>query len=157
MDAASNDAMKAMEARAAKRAGSGALDLTQISDGFENLAINFDPEDEMTEEQMREADPLGYKPVSEQYMYELQETTFPGALATISKVALLIVLGVVTGTLIITTDKTVRDIYVSRGYLPSKEDIANAQSSGIEVANELTKKTVSPGAVSTGSLPDISP
>lgn len=157
MGEASQDAMKAMEERAAKRAGSGALDLSQVSDGFEKLSINFDPEDEMSEEEMRQADPLGYQPMSEQYMFELKETTFPGAIATISKVGLLIVLGVVTGFIIISTDKLVRDLYVDQGMLPTKEDIAKAQSSGLEMAQELTKKTSSPGAVSSGGLPDISP
>jgi hypothetical protein len=157
MGQASTDALKEAEKRAQKRDGGGSfggLDLSQISDGgYEKLSINYEPEDEMTEDEMRTADPLGFQPWSEQYAFELKESTFPDAVATLSKVALLIVLGLGTGFLIITTDKLVRNFYVDEGLLPSPEDVARAQSSGMEMAKELTKATVSPGT----SLPDLSP
>jgi hypothetical protein len=156
MGEASTDALKEAEKRAQKRDGGGSfggLDLSQVSDGYEKLSINYEPEDEMSEEEMRTADPLGFQPWSEQYSFELKQSTFPDTVATLSKVALLIVLGLVTGFLIITTDKLVRNFYVDEGLLPSPEDVARAQSSGMEMAKELTKATISPGT----SLPDLSP
>lgn len=155
MGQASTGALEEAEKRASMRNAKGSfggLDLSQVSDGgYEKLSINYEPEDDMTEEEMRTADPLGFQPWSEQYSYELQESTFPNVSATLSKVALLIVLGVGTGTLIITTDKLVRQFYVDSGLLPSPADIQRAQDSGMEMAKELTKTTITPG-----NLPDLS-
>jgi hypothetical protein len=140
-----------VEQRAAQRGSSnmfsGMVDLSKVTsseNSFDKLSINYDPEDEMTEEEMRLADPLGYQPVLEQYLFELKETTFPNLTTTVSKVGLLIALGFVTGALILQTDQTVRALYVQRGMLPSPEDIRVAQSSGLELAKELVKDTTSP-------------
>ena len=158
MEAASQDALREVEKRAAQRGGSvgssfAGLDLSKVSDGgYEKLSINYDPEDEMTEQEMRQADPLGFQPVLDQYTFELKETTFPDLGTTISKVGLLIALGLVTGLLIINTDKTVRNFYVVQGLLPSPEDVAAAQTSGMEMAKELVQGTTSPSNL---QLPDI--
>ena len=51
----------------------GGLDLSQVTDGYDKLSINYEPEDEMTEDEMRQADALGFQPWSEQYL-SLQPT-----------------------------------------------------------------------------------
>ena len=156
METASQDALKEVEKRAAQRGSSssfGGLDLSKITDGgYEKLSINYEPEEEMTEEEMRQADPLGFQPALEQYKFELKETTFPDAGTTLAKVGLLIALGLVTGLLIINTDKTVRNLYVSQGLLPSADDVRAAQTSGMEMAKELVQGTTSPTNL---QLPDI--
>jgi hypothetical protein len=141
METASTDALAEVEARAANRGGGssfGGLDLSQVTDGYDKLSINYEPEDEMTEDEMRQADALGFQPWSEQYLYELKESTFPDLVTTVSKVGLLIVLGIITGFLIITTDKTVKEFYVNQGILPSPADVEKAQQSGMQMATELS-------------------
>jgi hypothetical protein len=150
MQEASKEAIAAAAQRAQQRTQTsfGGLDLSKISNDYEKLSINYEPEDEMTEEEMRAADPLSFeKSFPQQLIYELNETTFPNLGATLSKVALLIGLGAITGLLIVGTDRGVRDFYVSQGLLPSAEDIQKAQQAGLKAAQELTK----PGT----TLPDL--
>jgi hypothetical protein len=146
-------------ARAAMRGGSGSsmggLDLSKVSDGSSQiLSINYDPEDEMTEEEKLASDPLGYKPFTEQLNFELGETTFPDIGATFSRVVLLVALAFSTGFLIIETDALVRELYMSKGFIPRPEDIMNAKDAGLKLSQELAAKVVEKASDGL-SLPDI--
>jgi len=146
-------------ARAAMRSGSGGgggsrLDLSKISDGSSKiLSINYDPEDEMTQEEMESADPLGFKPFQEQMTFEFGQTTFPDLFSTFSRVVVLVIVAFTTGFLIITTDSLVREVMMAKGFIPRPEDIINAKEAGLALSQELAKKVA---ADSQGlSLPDI--
>jgi hypothetical protein len=144
-------------ARAAMRGGSssGGLDLSKVSDGSSQiLSINYDPEDELTEEEKKSSDPLGYKPFQEQMNFELGETTFPDVGATFSRVVLLVALAFSTGFLIIETDSVVRELYMSKGFIPRPEDIMNAKDAGLKLSHELAAKVVEKASGGL-SLPDV--
>jgi len=158
IDAASQEKLKEYEERARARAASGSLDpkldLSKISEGIENLAINFDPEDQLSEEEKREADELGFKPFYEQMLYELGQSTFPDPFNVVLKIILILFLGASTAFTIIKTDSSVMDFYIAQGLLPSSQDVTDAQNKGLEMAQELTKTRSNPGNL---DLPDLSP
>lgn len=158
IEAASRDQLKEYEERARARAAQGSLgaglDLSKISNSLEQLSINANPEDQLSEEEQRQADEIGFKPFYEQMLYELGQSTFPDPPAVVIKVILILILGFTTGFTIIKTDSTVMEFYKASGILPRQEDIIEAQNRGMEMAKELTKTTSNPGNI---DLPELSP
>lgn len=142
------------------------LDLSQISDGSkEKLNVYYEPEDDMTEEEMKEADVLGQQPFLEQMSYEIGESTFPDPLAVTIKIVILAVSAVLSAIGVVNWDRAVRAFYKGQGILPTAEDIANAQQSGMQMAQELSNPTGAAAAVKAAAesaassglnLPDLS-
>mmetsp|Transcript_118688 Transcript_118688/g.332387 ORF Transcript_118688/g.332387 Transcript_118688/m.332387 type:complete len:303 (-) Transcript_118688:182-1090(-) len=136
----SKDAIKAAEARAQQAAlnrGEGGgqlgqmLDLTQISntaprgnkDDEDMLSFFDEPEDEMSEEEMKEADPTGQLSLQEWALYELKETSWPTPLAALKEVLVLVSVIAFTATLIVQWDSFLRTMYTDLGMIPRPEDI----------------------------------
>ena len=105
------------------------LDLSQISSeaprGEDNKmpAMFYNPEDEMTEEEMIEADPDGQLSIPEQIMKEINAATWPTPVAALKEVGLLIAVVVLTAAAIIGWDNFLRETYTSFGFIPTPEDI----------------------------------
>jgi len=106
------------------------LDLTQISDtaprgsDAEGILSFFDePEDEMSEEEMKEADPTGQLSIQDWAMFELNETSWPTPLAALKEVVILVSAIAITALLIVNWDSFLRNTYTGLGIIPRPEDI----------------------------------
>jgi hypothetical protein len=133
----SAEAIAQAEARAragvASRGGGGsdpyAIDLSQISSvGPSTLqddrpTMFYEPEQEMSKEDMIEADPTSQLPIIEQAMTELSGATWPTLGAALKEVLLLTFAIFVTGGSIISWDNFLRDTYTKIGLIPSDEAI----------------------------------
>jgi preprotein translocase subunit SecE len=85
----------------------------------------YDPEDELSEEERAEVDPMGQKGFIEQGLNELQNAKWPDPASALREVGLMIVVVAVTGALIIGWDKLLRGVYTDvLHFIPSKEDLA---------------------------------
>ena len=121
---------RAKQAVENKMSGATQLDLSQItSDGprgeqDENIpTMFFEPEAEMSEEEMREADPDGQLSFIEQTMKEIKAATWPTPGAVIKEVVLLLVVGALSTVIIINWDNLLREFYTSVGLIPTEEQI----------------------------------
>ena len=101
---------RAMEQIASRGAAmpDGGLDLTQITStgprgeaGEDIPAMFYEPESEMTEEEMIEADPDGQLPIPEQVMKEISLATWPTPFAALKEVFLVVALVVSSSFIII--------------------------------------------------------
>lgn len=89
-------------------------------------AIFYEPEDELTEEERLEADPIGTKSILEQYLYEFKETKWPDPFSALREVGNMLLVAAATAALIIGWDFVVREFYTDiLNFIPSKEDMAN--------------------------------
>jgi len=122
---------KAESSRASQEQGEMAqlLDLTQISNAAprgpdEDIpAMFYDVEDDMTEEEMKEADPDGYKSIPEQVLKEVGAAEWPTPGAALREVVVLILSIVLSAVVIVNWDSFLRETYVNYGLLPRPEDI----------------------------------
>jgi hypothetical protein len=129
----SAEAIKQAEERAKKGIADGPnpLDLSQISSVGPNSeqddkpSMFYDVESEMSDEEMKEADPTGQLPIPEQVATEWKGATWPTVGAALKEVALLIAIAVFTGGLIVGWDNLLRDLYTSLDFIPRAEDIMN--------------------------------
>jgi hypothetical protein len=113
----------------------GGLDLSKISDRAppgkastydENLpSMFYDPEDDLTQEEQDEVDPVRKQDVLKQAMSELSQAKWPGLAAAGREVVVLIIVVAVTAVVIIQWDLFLRNIYTTAGFIPSKDDLAN--------------------------------
>jgi hypothetical protein len=106
------------------------LDLTQISDtaprGQDNddiLSFFDEPEDDMSEEEMKEADPTGQMSIQDWALYEFKETNWPTPVAALKEVFILISSIAITAFLIVEWDMFLRETYTGLGFIPRPEDI----------------------------------
>jgi preprotein translocase subunit SecE len=106
------------------------LDLSQISSDGPSTeqdgkpSMFYDPESEMTPEDIVEADPTGQLPLPEQVNIELAGATWPTFPAAVKEVFLLIAVVIFTGGLIIGWDNVLREFYTNTlGIIPTKEEI----------------------------------
>jgi hypothetical protein len=106
------------------------LDLTQISDtaprgpdGEEIPAMFFEPELQMTEEEMKEADPVGQLPWQEQLKDALDKSDFPTPGAAVKELLFVVVGAVASGAFIVGLDYLLRQFYTDLGFIPRPEDI----------------------------------
>ena len=83
----------------------------------------FEPETQMTEEEMAEADPVGLLSIPEQVATEWNAASWPTFMATLKEVLLLIFIVAFTGGLIISWDSFLRETYTNIGILPKKEEM----------------------------------
>jgi len=89
-------------------------------------AMFYDPEEELTEEEREEADPIGAKSIPEQFIYEFQQTKWPGPGSALREVGVMFIVVAITGALIIGWDGALREFYTDvLNFIPSKEDMAN--------------------------------
>jgi preprotein translocase subunit SecE len=104
------------------------LDLSNISQEAprgedEGPAMFYDPENEMTEEEMKEADPDSQMSIPDQAMKEINAATWPAPDAALKEVGVLIAVVIFTAALIIGWDNFLRETYTSLGFIPTNEDI----------------------------------
>ena len=104
------------------------LDLSKISDApgrtsrDDDLpAFMYDPENDLTDEQMREADPTGELPFFEQQLTVLKKSSFPTFFEATVQVFTLIASIVFSVSLFYGYDKAVRLGYQKAGVLPTEE------------------------------------
>ncbi|CAB9513260.1 expressed unknown protein [Seminavis robusta] len=119
--------------QAANRAAGGGsnLDLSQISTGDEPKkksdwdesmpAMMYDPADELTEEEQKEADKVGQLPIWQQFMEEVQASQWPDLGSVIREMGVIAAVVVVTAALIINWDGFLRTFYTDLGLIPSPE------------------------------------
>lgn len=164
-------AIEAMAERARNRAAGGStgsdLDLSQISSGGkqdDTMSIYYEPEDDMTEEEMKEADTLGQEPFFDQMIYEVKESTFPSASNVAIKVVLLVGFAIFSSFCVIKWDATIRAFYASQGMIPTTEEIAAISENAMRMAQDLNAQSVQSAASSAAAsssssgltLPDLS-
>jgi len=137
------EAMAAGSARAAAESSDifGGIDLSQIrSEATPRASSNsvwadeegevpsmfYEPEDDLSEEEQAEADPIGQKSIPEQVVAELKDAKWPSPWSALREVAVMVIVVAVTTTLIIGWDKVLREFYTDTlHFIPSKEDMAN--------------------------------
>lgn len=94
------------------------VDLSKLSD-----SIMGEPEEELTEEQMKEIDKVGQLSLWEQVLEEAKNTKFPSPEATLKQAALMVVIFVVTATLILKADELLRYQYTEWGFIPRAGEV----------------------------------
>lgn len=124
------------------------------------LSIEYNPEDELTDEQMARVDPLSAEPIWTQMLEELKTVVFPDLATALGKVVLLIVLGAGSAVLILSADSLIRQLYESNGILPTIADIEAAKENNLRLAEELSKSTTTAvppvsSAAEGMNLPDL--
>jgi hypothetical protein len=128
------EAIKQAEERAKSGIANGpnqGLDLTKISNVGPSSAQDdkpsmlYDPADDMTDEEMKEADPTGQLTIPEQVSIEWEGATWPTFGAALKEVVLLVAIVAFTGGLIIGWDSILRDLYTNLNFIPRAEDIMN--------------------------------
>lgn len=135
--------MAAGSARAAAESSDifGGIDLSQIrSEATPRASSNsvwadeegevpsmfYEPEDDLSEEERAEADPIGQKSIPDQVVNELQGAEWPSPWSALREVVIMVIVVAVTTTLIIGWDQVLRDLYTDvLHFIPSKEDMAN--------------------------------
>lgn len=146
------DAIKAAQERALQAVAnrgnpdqfSQILDLSQISDtkrlpnGEEIPDMFFEPELEMTEEEIREADPLGEKSWLEQFTEVLKMSEFPTPGDAFKDLIILTVASFVSGFVILGSDYVLREAYTSVGLIPGPEEVIMRDAENIALPEEWT-------------------
>lgn len=117
---ATQEAIKAatQKAAAGEEASQPTVDLSKFSDN-----VFDDPEDELTDEQMKEIDKVGQMSIIEQIKEELKNTKFPTPDATLKQAGLMIVIFLVTATLILKADEFLRFQYTEWGFIPRSGEV----------------------------------
>jgi preprotein translocase subunit SecE len=115
------------------------LDLSKIRGQIpEDMpSMLYDPEDEMTDEEKKEVDPVGQLSLFKQAQNELQNAKWPQPLAAMREVVVMFVVVAATGALIIFWDKFLREIYTNIGFIPSS-DVMNVRFEGLELPEGWT-------------------
>lgn len=108
----------AERARAGEEANTPTVDLSKFND---NLLT--DPEDELTDEQMREIDKVGQMSIPDQIMEEVKNTRFPTPDATLKQAGLMVVIFVVTAGIILNVDELLRFQYTDWGFIPKSGEV----------------------------------
>ena len=116
------------------------LDLTKIRGTIpEDMpSMLYDPEDEMSEEERRQVDPVGQESILKQAQNELTNAKWPNAGAVLREVAIMLVVVAATAAIIIGWDRFLRDFYTNGlNLIPSKEQI-NMRFEGLELPEGWT-------------------
>ena len=103
-----------------------ALDLTKIRGNIpENMpTVLYDPEDEMSQEERNQVDPVGQTSILAQFQNELSNAKWPTMGAVFREVAIMLVVVASTAALIIFWDRFLRDFYTNELHLiPTKEEM----------------------------------
>ncbi len=117
---ATQEAIKAATQRAAagEEAATPTVDLSKFSSG-----LGEDPEDELTDEQMKEIDKVGQMPIIDQVKEEIKNTRFPTPGATLKQAGLMLVIFIVTAGIILNVDELLRFQYTDWGFIPKPGEV----------------------------------
>jgi hypothetical protein len=110
--------MATQKATAGEEASTPTIDLSKFSD---NLTEN--PEDELTDEQMKEIDKVGQMNIVDQVREELKNTRFPTPDATLKQAILMLVIFLVTAGAILKADEFLRFQYTDWGFIPKSGEV----------------------------------
>jgi len=108
------------------------LDLSQITmdaprDQDDDLpAIMYDPAKDMTEEEMKEADPLGFEPIPAQVMAVVKKGEFPSFGDSVIQVFILVAAIFVTGLIIVSWDDVMRGLAIEYMKVPKPGEAAKS-------------------------------
>lgn len=108
------------------------LDLTKISSDAprgpdEDVpAMLYDPTKDMTQEEMEEADPTGFKPWNEQVAWVLDKAEFPTPLSVLGETIVTVVTVVVTAVIFTQWDELCRQTAFNFKFVPRPEDVQKA-------------------------------
>jgi len=137
----SEDAQKQLEERAkarvaAARSGEslddtfGGIDLSQISQeaprgsNADSLpSMFYEPESEMSKEEMAEADPVSQMSVYDQFIDTVQTATWPSGSRVIKDVAILVTTILLSGLILVGWDGLLRETYTNFGLIPTPEAV----------------------------------
>lgn len=135
------EAMKAFEQRAKANRGNqkslfDQLDLDQIdydTSGLpkkkeQGLSIDYDPEKELTDDEMASADPAGQEGLIEACKEEVKGIKFPTLQSVFGRMAVLIATGILSAAFIISLDGFIKNEFTELGVLPTVDDIAERQA-----------------------------
>lgn len=112
---ATADAIKQRELRAKNMAG--APDQSLDMSVFEKRLLS-NPEDELSEEEQAEIDPIGQLNFFEQAFDELKKTAFPGPVEVFKTVGFMVVIGGFSSVVILKSDEILRQLYIDWGFIP---------------------------------------
>lgn len=160
---ADNSALREVQERAVKETmarrnayqngQNNGLDFSELTEGFqapEDREIPLDIEDLMSEEEKRQADPLGFEPIWVWFFEEFKQIEWKGWDRTIEVAIKLIIFSVVCEKGLNGVDGALEQWLLSIGKYPTKEAIDTAREQRLQMARELTN----PGSL---NLPPISP
>lgn len=108
------------------------LDLSQISSeaprgADDNLpAMLYDPANDMTQEEMEEADPTGFLPIPEQIKWVLSKAQFPSLGSAFVETIILVVTVTVSAVVITQWDELMREIAFNFKMVPRPEEVASS-------------------------------
>jgi hypothetical protein len=108
------------------------LDLSQITDDAprgpdDDLpAMMYDPAKDMTDDEMKEADPTGLLPWNEQVTTVLSKSKFPTALSALTETIILVVTVTVTALVITQWDELMRQVAFNFKMVPRPEEVASS-------------------------------
>jgi len=124
---ATADAIKAAERRARLMQSSDnalssgtTLDMSVFSDPTKNSML-YNPEDELSDEEMAMIDPTGRKPFLEQALDEFRATAFPGPLDVAKTVGFMAITFIVSASFILKADEVLRGLYTDWGFIPGPD------------------------------------
>ena len=145
------------------------LDLSQITsdaprgkdDGLP--AVMYNVEDDMTEEEMAEADPMGLKPWNEQLVWVFSKAKFPSFFDALSETAILAATVIITGYTVANWDGLMKEIAFNYQGVPRPDAVVEAMDgleaptlSGAEMLKFLQEGSQQfTEAVKDGSIKDI--
>lgn len=110
--------MATQKAMAGEQASTPTVDLSKFNDN-----LISDPEDELTDEQMKEIDKVGQMSIVDQVKEELNNTRFPSPDATLKQAGLMLVIFLVTAGVILKVDEFLRFQYTDWGFIPKSGEI----------------------------------
>ena len=112
---ATADAIKQRELRAKNMAA--APDPSLDMSVFEKRLL-MQPEDELSEEEQAEIDPVGELNLFGQFLDEIKNTAFPGPGEVFKTVVFMVLIGGVSSFVILNADAFLRDLYIGWGFIP---------------------------------------
>jgi hypothetical protein len=143
---------RALEAVANRGAGVGGpdqfsqlLDLSQISDAMprgpndeEVPSMFFEPELQMTEEEMLEADPVGQMSWTEQFKDAVEMSEFPTPGGALKELVILLLAGGLSCALIVGSDYYLRQFYTNVGFIPNPEEVVMRDTENVALPEGWT-------------------
>jgi len=106
------------KAMAGEQAATPTVDLSKFNDN-----LLSDPEDELTDEQMKDIDKVGQMNIVDQIKEELNNTRFPSPDATLKQACLMLVIFLVTAGVILKVDEFLRFQYTDWGFIPKSGEV----------------------------------
>jgi len=106
------------KALAGEQAATPTVDLSKFNDN-----LLSDPEDELTDEQMKDIDKVGQMNIVDQIKEELNNTRFPSPDATLKQACLMLVIFLVTAGVILKVDEFLRFQYTDWGFIPKSGEV----------------------------------